>query len=54
MADRVGVLFEGRLVAEGTPDEVKERAETGTGSTLEDAFLAVTSDVDVAAGAAAE
>ena len=54
VADTVGVLFEGRLVAEGTPDEVKERAETGAGSTLEDAFLAVTSDVDVAAGATAE
>jgi len=54
VAERVGVLFEGRLVAEGTPDEVKERAETGAGSTLEDAFLAVTSDVNIAAGTAAE
>ncbi len=41
VADEVGVLFEGRLVAEGTPDELKSRAETGEG-TLEDAFLAVT------------
>jgi ABC-2 type transport system ATP-binding protein len=47
VADKVGVLFEGRLVAEGTPDELKSRAETGEG-TLEDAFLAVTSGVDVA------
>ena len=47
VADEVGVLFEGRLVAEGTPDELKSRAETGEG-TLEDAFLAVTSGVDVA------
>jgi ABC-2 type transport system ATP-binding protein len=54
VADTVGVLFEGRLVAEGTPDEVKELAETGAGSSLEDAFLAVTSDVDVVAGATAE
>ena len=54
VADTVGVLFEGRLVAEGTPDGVKERAETGAGSTLEDAFLAVTSDVNVAVGATAE
>jgi ABC-2 type transport system ATP-binding protein len=54
VADRVGVLFEGRLVAEGTPDEVKERAETGAGSTLEDAFLAVTSDIDVSTGATTE
>ena len=43
VADEVGVLFEGRLVAEGTPEELKSRAETGDG-TLEDAFLAVTSD----------
>ncbi|WP_380676580.1 ABC transporter ATP-binding protein [Salinigranum sp. GCM10025319] len=43
VADEVGVLFEGRLVAEGTPDELKSRAETGDG-TLEDAFLAVTGD----------
>ena len=54
VADTVGVLFEGRLVAEGTPDEVKARAETGAGSTLEDAFLAVTSDVNVAGGTTAE
>ncbi|WP_049934211.1 ABC transporter ATP-binding protein [Haloplanus natans] len=54
VADSVGVLFEGRLVAEGTPDEVKERAETGAGSTLEDAFLAVTSDIDVSTGATTE
>jgi ABC-2 type transport system ATP-binding protein len=46
VADTVGVLFEGRLVAEGTPDEVKARAETGAASTLEDAFLAVTSNGD--------
>jgi ABC-2 type transport system ATP-binding protein len=46
VADTVGVLFGGRLVAEGTPDEVKARAETGAGSTLEDAFLAVTSNGD--------
>jgi ABC-2 type transport system ATP-binding protein len=45
VADHVGVLFEGRLVAEGTPDELTSRAETDEG-TLEDAFLAVTSHVD--------
>ena len=48
VADTVGVLFEGRLVAEGTPAEVTERAAAGSGGTLEDAFLAVTSDVDAA------
>jgi ABC-2 type transport system ATP-binding protein len=41
VADEVGVLFDGRLVAEGTPDEVRGRA-ADDGGTLEDAFLAVT------------
>ncbi|WP_142859874.1 ABC transporter ATP-binding protein [Salinigranum halophilum] len=50
VADEVGVLFEGRLVAEGTPDELRSRAETGAG-TLEDAFLAVTSGDGAAATA---
>jgi ABC-2 type transport system ATP-binding protein len=42
VADEVGVLFEGRVVAEGTPAELTARAETGSGGSLEDAFLAVT------------
>ena len=37
----VGVLYEGNLVAEGTPDELKDGAETGT---LEDVFIEVTTD----------
>ncbi|MFC6989212.1 ABC transporter ATP-binding protein [Haloplanus sp. GCM10025708] len=44
VADEVAVLFEGRLVAEGSPMDVKARAEMGESSSLEDAFLAVTSD----------
>jgi ABC-2 type transport system ATP-binding protein len=51
LADRVGVLHDGRLVAEGPPEELKARAErsgSGSGSTLEDAFLAVTSEDPVA------
>jgi ABC-2 type transport system ATP-binding protein len=44
VADRVGVLYDGRLVAEGTPAEVTARAETGERGSLEDAFLAVTSE----------
>lgn len=46
VADTVGVLFEGRLVTEGSPEAVTDRAETGSGGSLEDAFLAVTSEVD--------
>ncbi|MDS0295074.1 ABC transporter ATP-binding protein [Halogeometricum luteum] len=41
-ADAVGILYEGSLVAEGSPDELVARAEEGEGGTLEDAFLDVT------------
>jgi ABC-2 type transport system ATP-binding protein len=46
LADVVGVLDDGRLVAEGAPAELKRRAEQGTAGTLEDVFLAVTADHD--------
>ncbi|WP_255150854.1 ABC transporter ATP-binding protein [Halorarius halobius] len=43
-ADTVGVLSDGRLVAEGSPADLKRRADDETaGRTLEDVFLAVTS-----------
>jgi ABC-2 type transport system ATP-binding protein len=44
LADTVGMMNEGRLVAEGTPTELKRRAETGAERTLEDVFLDVTGD----------
>ena len=44
LADRIGVLNNGRLVAEGSPAELKRRAETGDERTLEDVFLEVTQD----------
>jgi ABC-2 type transport system ATP-binding protein len=44
LADVVGVLHRGRLVAEGTPDGLKRRAETGEQRSLEDAFLEVTTE----------
>ncbi|QSG12331.1 ABC-type multidrug transport system, ATPase component [Halapricum desulfuricans] len=44
LADVVGVLHDGRLVAEGSPAALKQQAEEGTGDTLEDVFLAVTAD----------
>jgi len=50
LADTVGVLHEGRLVAEGDPETLKTRAETGTSASLEDAFLAVTQDDPSPAG----
>ena len=43
LADVVGVMFEGELVAEGTPADLTQRAEGGE-RTLEDVFLEVTSD----------
>lgn len=44
LADTIGVLFDGQLVAEDAPAELKRRAETDEQSTLEDAFLAITSE----------
>ena len=41
LADTVGVLSEGRLLAEGSPETLRQRVEGGEGS-LEDAFLDIT------------
>ncbi|MFT4923762.1 MAG: ABC-2 type transport system ATP-binding protein [Haloarculaceae archaeon] len=49
LADSIGVLHDGELVAEGDPETLKARAETGESATLEDAFLAVTTDEEAAA-----
>lgn len=45
IATTVGILYEGELVAEGPPKDLKDRMETGTEGTLEDVFLEVTTDV---------
>ncbi len=44
LADRIGIVDRGRLVAEGTLDELRARAgsEVATESTLEDVFLSLT------------
>jgi ABC-2 type transport system ATP-binding protein len=42
LADTVGVLHDGQLVIEDTPDGLKRRAETGDERSLEDAFLEIT------------
>lgn len=42
LADTVGVIDDGRLVAEGPPDELKARAQKGAASDLEAAFLDIT------------
>jgi ABC-2 type transport system ATP-binding protein len=43
MADRVGIMHQGRLVAVGTPDELRGLARAGAGGTLEQVFLTLTS-----------
>ena len=51
VAHRIGVIDHGKLVAQGTPREIKE--QTGA-ATLEDAFLALTGSTirDESAGSA--
>ena len=44
LATAVGILYDGELVAEGAPDELTDRMQTGGEGTLEDAFLEVTTD----------
>ncbi len=50
LADEVGVLYEGELVAEGSPDELTSRMAAEEGTTLEDVFLSVTADRTGVAG----
>ncbi|MBZ6495698.1 ABC transporter ATP-binding protein [Natrinema longum] len=44
LADTVGVLSDGRIVAEGAPEALTRQVESESDSTLEDVFLAVTTD----------
>lgn len=43
VADTVGILYDGQLVAEDAPETLTKRAETGDTQTLEDVFLELTS-----------
>jgi len=52
LADSVGVLYEGELVAEGAPTELTAAAAAGDDSTLEDVFLSVTTESATATTAA--
>ena len=52
MADRIGVIARGRLIAQGTLDELRRQAGTQAGSdgpSLEDTFLALVADEAAAA-----
>jgi len=42
VADTVGILYDGELVTEDTPDRLTRRAESGETQTLEDVFLELT------------
>ncbi len=44
LADEIGVLHDGTLVAQGEPETLKSRAETGDARSLEAAFLDVTQE----------
>jgi len=43
MADQVGIMHQGRLVAVGTPGELRRQAHAGANGTLEQVFLNLTS-----------
>ena len=45
MADRIGIIHKGKLVAVGTAEDLRRQA--GTGGALEQAFLAITEDVAI-------
>jgi ABC-2 type transport system ATP-binding protein len=48
MADRIGIIAHGRLIAEGTLDELRHRAGKGARS-LEDTFLTLVAEPAAAA-----
>lgn len=41
LCTRVGIIYKGRLIAEGTVEELKSRVSEKPGSTLEEAFLKI-------------
>jgi ABC-2 type transport system ATP-binding protein len=50
MADRIGVIAAGRLIAQGTLDDLRRQAgaQAGSSSTLEETFLALLAEQDAA------
>ena len=46
LADTVGVIDDGVLVAEGSPDDLKAAAHEGSAADLETVFMEVTADAD--------
>jgi ABC-2 type transport system ATP-binding protein len=54
MAERIGVIRSGRLIAEGTLVQLREQAHGGTAATLEDVFLELVATPDAAGVAVGE
>lgn len=50
LCDRILILRQGTLVAEGTVEDLRERARAGTDASLEDVFLSLTASSDEEAG----
>lgn len=50
--DRIGLVYRGRVIAEGTPDELKDRVKNNerTEPTLEDAFIELVEEFDRSEG----
>lgn len=46
MCDRIGIINRGRLISEGTMDELRKRAGAGEDESLEDLFLQLTGEND--------
>lgn len=51
IADTVGVIYDGSLVAEGSPDSLTDRVKPGGEGSLEDVFLELTQEAEFAVGA---
>jgi len=47
MCDRLAIIDQGRIVAEGTMDELRKRAEESDGAALEDVFLSLVGGEDM-------
>jgi ABC-2 type transport system ATP-binding protein len=47
LCTRVAIIHRGRIVAEGTMADLRARAETGGGSSLEEIFLKLTGAEDL-------
>ncbi len=47
MCDRLSIIHEGRIIAEGTMDELRARAEEPEGAHLEDVFLSLVGTEDM-------